>query len=246
MVKFCCLFFCLLFLTACESGTDPNRSFFFPVDRFVKEPTIYRYHHPTNDSIAPEIWLFEGVQSDSGLFLESTLFNEREGILQTSSDKMADNGSLLRQIALFFADSTGKTTPVKGEVLEPAGFLFSEYKPRELTLLKIRFKLSDDPEHLITLTRGRQFRRDTTFHVLGRTFAAKAFDLTEHVDDDQNGHLELTYPGYEVFAEGLGRVYYKKSINSGYSIEFYLRDTMSLTTYKRQYGDQIPLRPKNE
>lgn len=246
MSKLTCILSILILLFSCESTVYPGKPYYFPVEYLAQHPTIYRYYHPSNDSIAPEIWLMNGVQTDTGLFLESTLFEGTSTIVQTSSDKMAENGSLLRQIALFFPDSLGNMRPVKGQVLEPAGFLFTKHQPNELTLLKVRFKISEAPRHIITLSRARQFRKDTIISVLGRQYPALSFNLTEHIDDEQDGHLELTYPGYEVFAKGLGRVYYKKAIKPGYTIEFLLKDTISVFNFKRQSDDQIPSNSKNE
>ena len=54
------------------------------------------------------------------------------------------------------------------------------------------------------------------------------------MDDYNDGHLEKQYDGKEIYAKGLGLVYYGKEIEENFVLEYELVDTFSRTVFEQK------------
>ena len=59
------------------------------------------------------------------------------------------------------------------------------------------------------------------------------------MSDFNDGHLEKEYQGKELYAKGLGLIYYKKEIDENFVLEYELRDTFSMTKFEEKFKQYI-------
>ena len=106
-------------------------------------------------------------------------------------------------------------------------------------LYKIRWEPPQDSGAVITLIKNRRYLKDTVVNVLGEEREAVVFDVQELLEYDQNGVFEQRYGGQEVYARGIGLVYYKKSVGDQMRWDYALHRRYPMTELEKQFEQQL-------
>ena len=95
--------------------------------------------------------------------------------------------------------------------------------------------------------KNRRFAGDTVIRYQGLTYNAVKFDLRELFEYDKEGVLEQEYTGEEIYARGLGLVYYRKDIADDFQLEYRLVDRYPMeqleAKFRTLYGIQDSVDP---
>lgn len=86
-----------------------------------------------------------------------------------------------------------------------------------------------------TVIKNRYFAGDTTFVFEGKTYPAVKFELKEHIELDQIGVFESTYPGMEIYAKELGLVYFRKEIQENMMLAYRLKSRFSMEKLEERF-----------
>ncbi|MDP4998646.1 MAG: hypothetical protein NWQ41_06775 [Saprospiraceae bacterium] len=233
---FAALAFFLIFFVACEfdRGYRDIRDFYFPM-RELKEGLVYEYRSVNNDSLAPYYWFYRSMQTDSGMYLTGMNYGHDFIPTQFVQEAWVSNGMLLDTLFLYFTDTSGRQQPLEVEI--EAGNLFSFSAGPESGVLLYRVKWQDpyQPGVWTTVIKNRQFVRDTTWIWEGKPIDAVVFHLKELFSIEEDGALEQTYDGMEIYARGLGLVYTKKVINTNFILEYELTDRYSMEILEEKF-----------
>lgn len=233
------LFFLFLALTSCRNdGPKDIRNYYFPL-RELKEGVVYEYQPVANDSLTPAYWYYRSFFTEEGIFLTKTYYEYELSPLQLSREQLAGNGMLLADIRLYEKDSTGKQHPVSAEVQAGNAFPFEVTDSTGVFLYKIQWRPLADPQAAVTLIKNRRYLKDTVITYNEKERDAVVFDIRELVEYDKEGVFEHQYGGREVYAEGLGLVYYEKKVADGLQWAYRLEKRYPMSELEKQYNRSI-------
>lgn len=204
-------------------GKKEVRNYYFPL-RELEDGLVYEYQPVDNEGLTPVYWFYRSFITKDSVFLTGTYYEYELLPLQLIKERMAARGVVLQELLMYPVDSLGEQRTIKAEVLAGNVFPFEVRDSNEVFLYKVRLEFPGMPGASTTLIKNRRYVGDTTFVWQGKTLPAVRFSVREMVEDlDPNdGVVEPEYRGEEIYAEGLGLVYYKKIIYEGLSIAYQL------------------------
>ncbi len=237
--KFSLGIFALLICTSmlsCTSDKNDKRnikSFYYPVEA-LKNPLVYEYRPVVNDTLGLQYYYFQTLETDTATYFTSNIYNQFFEVEQFSIEEVVSNGMLQKDYFLYTFDTSGIQTRIPAEIEYNNSFPFEVKDSSGVFLQKMTFTLNEDPLHTTTLIRNRRYIGDQTFTYKGKEYEAITFGLREIIDDFYNGHLETETSGIEVYAKGLGLVYFKKIISENLILEYELSDTYTMEELERK------------
>ncbi len=203
----------LLLLTSCrEGGPKDIRDYYFPL-RQLEDGLVYEYRPLFPDSLTPVYWYYRSFLKEDGVFLTGTYYEYGLIPLQLVREELVRNGMLLQDLYLYEADSTGSQRQARAEVLSGTAFPFEVSDSGGVFLYKVRWEPPSDSGAVITLIKNRRYLRDTSIRFDDKSYDAVVFDVREMLEYDKDGVFEQAYEGREVYAKGLGLVYFQKEIS---------------------------------
>lgn len=198
---------CLL-LAACQDREN-IRDYYFPLDA-LQQPRVYEYRPVNNDSLPPLFWKYQATKRDSGTFFAGKLYDLYTLPSQEVEEQAVSNGVRVRQLVRYRFDSTG--TGIKIPVHIKVGDIFP-FKVKDSSFVyvyNVSFTDPVDTLQKVTLIRNRCYKGHTQFIYQGKSMDCVAFDLKEEQDVEKDGHLVLHYVGRELYAKGIGLVYFDR------------------------------------
>ena len=103
---------------SCESDTSRDiRPYYFPIDQLY-EGVAYEYQPVGNNQLTPEYWYYRSFDQDSLLVLTGQYYNYKFDVKQFYSERIVENGTLLRDYFLYEYNQRDSllTVPVSIEV----------------------------------------------------------------------------------------------------------------------------------
>ncbi len=239
------LFLCGLlgFFQSCrnEAGVRDIRGYYFPMKE-LQNGLVYEYRAEGMSELGSSYWYFKFYPGQKGNFLHSTFYEENLIPVQQLSEEVVANGMLLRQLYLYSRDSLpgGRQIRSAAEIISPSVFPFRVRDQGGIFLYHVRWQDPGDSSAWYTVIKNRYFAGDTTFVFEGKTYPAVKFELKEHIELDQIGVFESTYPGMEIYARGLGLVYYQKEIQENMLLAYRLESRFPMETLEKRFGARSP------
>ncbi|NBC07687.1 MAG: hypothetical protein GVY26_10890 [Bacteroidetes bacterium] len=229
-------------LTSCQnSGQQDIRDYYYPM-RLLEDGLVYEYRSPTIDSLTPAYWYHRSLIQDDGVYLTSTYYEHKLEPLQLVKEEMVSNGMLIEDLFLYApSDSTGLQDRIQVEVLQGAAFPFVVSDSSGVFLNKIRWSPPQDSGATYTIIKNRRYLGDTLVNVLGEEREAVVFQVDELLEHDKNGVFEKRYGGQEVYAKGIGLVYYNKTVDEQMSWDYALAGRYPMDSLEQQFKQQLNL-----
>lgn len=239
------IFFFLLILSGIVACTPPQpalldiESFYFPVAD-LDPGRVYEYETADDPRNPPFYYYYRNVRSGGVLYLTGTYYDYNFTPIQFVREEVKDNGMILSDFYFYHTDTlTQKQSQVPVEIVANNVFPFTadEQNPGVL-LFTVKW---NDPEvegTEFTLIRNRQFAGNTTYVYQGKEYDAVKFYVRELIDNYNEGHLETEYDGLEIYAEGLGLVYFEKNISEEFQIKYKLKDTYAMEVLEEKFKER--------
>lgn len=228
-------------LSSCrKNGPKDIRDYYFPL-RELEEGLVYEYQPVHLDSLTPAYWYYRSFIQDEGVFLTGTYYEYDLVPLQLVREELVRNGMLVQDVYLYDdkPDSTGQQNRTAVEVLQGSAFPFEVTDSSGVFLYKIRWEPPQDSGAVITLVKNRRYLKDTVVQVLGESHDAILFDVRELLTYDKEGVFEQAYGGQEIYAKGLGLVYYNKTIGEGMTLSYALNRRYPMNELEQQYEQRM-------
>lgn len=232
-----CIFLCA---TACNpSGRKDIRDYYFPLKKLT-EGQVYEYRPIGEDSLSPAYWYYRSFLQEEGIYLTGTYYEYDLNPLQLVREELVSNGMLLQDLFVFIADSTGRQQRIAAEVLAGNVFPFSVSDSSGIFLYKVRFDFPNEIGSTTTLIKNRRYLGDTTYTVNGQSYDAVRFEVRELVEDQSvtEGTVEPRFSGEEIYAEGIGLVYYRKNLGPQ-SIAYELADRYPMEQLEQKAVERL-------
>lgn len=218
------------------------RSYYFPLDA-LEDGLVYEYRAVNNLGLGPSYWYMRAIFQDNQQYLTSTYYEQDLLPVQQMRERLVANGMLLEDLYLYSRDTLagGRQPRSRAKRIAPGTFPFRVREHGGVFLYHVRWQDPVDSAAWYTVVKNRYFMGDTTFVFKGKTYPAIQFALKEHYELDQQGVFETTYEGWEIYAKGLGLVYYRKAIQKEFTLEYRLEDRFPMTKledrFKWKYGN---------
>ena len=229
---------CLLLIGACSEDRQSVEDFYFPVEK-LKSPKVYEYRSLGNDSLAPQYWYYRTIETDTMLYFTGQSYNQDFIPEQFSREMILEDGVVSEDIRLYHTDSTGHQLPVEVELLAGNVFPFFIKDSSIVYLYKIKWYESKEPPVYYEVIKNRRYLGETSYTYKGKNIPCIQFQVREMVDYYNEGHLENEIQGIELYAEGIGLVYYKKMISEGLSLEYGLHDTYEMEELEEKFREML-------
>ena len=219
-VILCQIVMCLgLINTACtpsvEAPTDYS-AYYFPIGSFPEGGMVYRYKNLRDPEAQSEVW--RHIPRGKGL-VESINYGSGEEIAQRQFDRIVNNGVMTDSLLLYSRDTTGRQKEINVKVISPHRFPFQPGDSTKVWLTHLDWYQPEDSLHIV-LQRRRRFAGDTTWTSDGKTIPAVRFRTEDTFETEKDGWTSSSWSGEEIYAKGIGLVYYKRKISEEMVLEF--------------------------
>ena len=215
--------------TGCNE--KPMESYYFPLEE-LREGLVYEYKSAGDPRDPPFYWLFRTEEKDGATFLTGTYYDLYFNPFQFVREERVSNGMLLTEYYLYENDTTGRQVQIPAEIEGGNVFSFGPPNPGTVLFSKVRFPSVVNPTTVTSLIKNRQYLRDTTYVFRDSTYEAALFYVRELIDVEDEGHVEQEFDGTEIYAKGLGLVYFKKNITTGFVTEYRLEDRYPMEDFE--------------
>ena len=233
----CCGIFISFFFSSCTEEKDAKKNikaYFYPINA-LKEPLVYEYRPVSNDTLGAQYLYFSTLETDTATYLMTNIYNQFYEVEQLSVEEVVSNGMLQKDYFLYIPDSTGLKRRIPAEIEYGNSFPFEVRDSSGVFLQKMKWTFNEEPLYTTTLIRNRRYIGDKKHHFKGTEYDAITFNLREIIDDFRDGHLETETSGIEIYAKGLGLVYYKKAISENLVLEYELVDRYSMEEFEKKF-----------
>ena len=227
--------FFLTMLVACgEDNPSKNiREFYYPIEA-LKNPMVYEYQPINNDTLGAEYWYFQTHETDTAIYFTGNNLNRNFEVGQFSSEEVVESGTIQKDYVLFSYDSLGQQFEAPAAIEFGNVFPFEVIDSNSIFLQKMKWAFSENPLVTTTLIRNRRYIGESKYTYQNKIYPCVEFHLKELVDDFNNGHFEKEYSGKEIYAKGLGLVYFKKVIDD-IVLEYELADVYPMEKLEQKF-----------
>ena len=209
LVFTCCL--------SCQSGTEASlKMYYYPVPE-EGTTVAYTYRSPNNADL---YYRYELEKEGEGVL--GKYFDQNDLIQLTFKEEYTPSGATLKMMRLTEYDSLMKPHTVHAQIITDDIFPFHELKPTELIVYHIKWNSPIKPSRRTILLRNRRLLGDTSIVFNGEKIDAVKIDVHENIELEDNGTVEYSSKGVEIYAKGLGMVYYRKRVGDKVDLEYQL------------------------
>ena len=218
----CHIVMCLIiFMVSCRvpEETDTDLSvYYLPVDALGAEGQEYIYRNLTDTTLAGEIWRHQKTSEGR---ITSINYDHNQQVVQKQYERVVQNGVVIDSLLLFFYDSLGRTISLPVRVHSPHRFPFNPKDSSQVWLTHLEWWQPGDSLHIV-LQRRRRFMGKTTWDYDGKSIPAVRFRTEDTFETERDGWSNSMWTGEEVYAKGIGLVYYRRDISPQMRFEFEL------------------------
>lgn len=213
-------------MTQCTVDGWNTRKYYFPLKE-LEEGKVYAYKNVGNIGPSRVYWYYRSILGSKEVYLTATYYEEQPNPLQLVTEKLVENGMIREELFLFEVDSLGKSQRTKAVIEVGDTFPFYVEEKGGIFLQKQSW-MDRGTGNKMTLIKNRVFDGEVSFNWEGKEIDAVEFEVKELLVDEGDGALELEFKGKEVYAKGMGLVYYEKEIEEGFVMAYRLERIMEM------------------
>ncbi len=226
-------FLCCAWISCNEKKEKKNISeYYFPIAELLKKGKIYEYRAVGNDTLPPEYWYHQGIETDTGLFLVSNYYDNNFINRQYVKNEVVSNGVLV--LDYFFLNPGGEQNIQKAKIQKNNVFLFDVHKEGGVLVTEFNFLDPADPQEKITFKRERKYISDTIHSFKDEDIPAIIFHSNEirQFTHPQKGDFDNTTVTKEIYAKNIGLISRQYKIANS-SVEYSLFDIYDFNTFEK-------------
>ena len=221
---------------------DKLEAYYYPLNEMEKG-YVYEYESVNDQQQPPDFWLYFTKKKGDEVLFNAHYYDVTLSKKQEVVERVANNKMEAVSYRLFDQDSTGKkyqsTAKIEANSVYPLG------DPKSAKILKFQLEWKDPLHSNITssLLRGRAFRQFTSYNFQGKEIPCAEFLMVEtiEVEVDGDGVQEVEMETKELFARGIGLVYFNKKIGEQLTREYRLKERYTLADFKLDTGLEVEL-----
>jgi len=217
-------------------------AFYYPVYD-LQEGKVYEYRPVKNDSLPVDYWYYSSHKVDDKLHFTGNYYNDRFQVQQFFRETQEENAMELKDFILYNTDEQGKQEQIKVQILGYETFptLFTD--STKTFKMGVKWELPGEAGTTISLNRDRNYIGKSTYIYKDEQYESTIFKTLENIEHfvEDDGYLEPSFPGIEIYAKGLGLVYYKKQLSPEVVIEYALHNTYTMKEFDQKFKRSLEL-----
>ena len=232
-------FLFLLFQSCQEENRNQFKPYYFPIED-LKEGKVYEFHSVGNEYDPPFYWFVRSIEIEGSTYLTVMYYDYNFQPYQFVREEVVSNGMLLADMYLYETDTlTGKQNQIFVNIDSGNVFPFEKKEPAPVLLSSIQWQ--QDSLTTMTFVRNRQYLSDTSVVFKSDKIEAIKLNALEMVDSEVKGegHLEQEYAGKEIYAWGIGLIYFEKNISPEWQMRYALKDIYNMETFEEKFRTNL-------
>lgn len=230
----------LFFLSGCQPETDDLKDYYYPVDEFM-EGLVYEYVE-TGDSKQPShYWLYTTETNNGKLYLSGLFYNESGAIEQMTIEEITATGTTAKKYQLISYDSTGRKHTVDLNIAKNQIYPFGQPDPKAIQRFKISWTDPVETKYSNVLNRGRAFQKFVEYSFNGKQVKCAEFIMVENIEIEEKdaGVQTLETTTKELYAKGIGLVFYQKKIGEQILYTYELKDRIRMIELSKRFKNAV-------
>lgn len=199
------------------------RMFYFDALLLGGAGKVYMYE-PVSEPLHPiEFWHRRFSGDRNGSILYNTLYSPESEPLMSMQESIDQKGATLIKLQLVYpSGDTG--IDVTTRINDANTCFFGTTDTSIVAKYQVDYREPTQDSVRVILTRERRYvsSEEYTFH--NKVYPALRFVVKETLETETEGFTESSWETTEIYALGIGLVYYKKPINAEFILEYRLRD----------------------
>lgn len=233
--------------SSCSSDQTKSRSsedYYLNHLTFAGKGVVYRYASVNDSSLPDEFWHYRFSGGFRGNFLHATMYTQYGDVVQRSIETLSRDKAELLSLDLVYRDEQG-AKEIFTSISEKETFIFGPIDSAAQSIYHIEFWDTSEDSVKVSLTKQRSVMGPTEFIFEGKPIPAINVQIIEKLETETEGFTESEWKGVEIYGQGLGLVYFKKTISEDFVLEYSLAEVIQYGTFQTQYlnknqGQNIP------
>ena len=211
-------------------------AYYYPVYE-LQEGKVYEYRPVSNDTLPVDYWYYSSHKVDDELHFTGNYYNDRFEVKQFFREVQSEQGVILKDFILYESDSTGNQSQIPVEILGQNTFPQNYADSTKTYKMGIKWDIPGEVGTTISLFRERNYIAKGQYTFKDKRYDSVLFKTLESIEHfvADDGYLEPSFPGIEIYAKGLGLVYYKKQLSEQMDIEYELHATYSMSEFEDKF-----------
>ena len=208
---------------------DRNSDFYFPLKK-LKEGVVYVYELDGNGPQGEVYWYYRSFVEKDAVRMTASYYENDPAPLQISREVMTIGGMVQESLNIYETGHDGKSITKEVEIKKGLVFSFDEDGNKQ-SVHQVRWKEEDGE---IEVIKKRRVVGRTGFEWEGKENKAIEIEVDQQVLHHADGTLELNSKGREIYAKGLGLVYYEFIPEEGVKWAYRLKERISMEELGRR------------
>lgn len=231
--------FLYLSLSGClnEQNRRDIRGYYFPLEKLT-EGKVYVYASVGNAGTDRIYWYHRSFLNGDKKIFSSTFYENYLAPLQHVQEEVVRNGLLLKSLFIYdLPDETRGYKQQRTDVKIVAGnsFPFEVRDSFGIFLYHIQWKAKEKDVASYRLIKNRRFIGDTIFTWNKQEVPAIFFKVREKIEAEKEGVTGQLFEGLEIYAKGIGLVYYEKQISKEVKVAYQLVKQISMESLEKKW-----------
>jgi hypothetical protein len=230
------LFFAALGSCRVDHISREFMAFYYPIYD-LQEGKVYEYRPVENDTLPVDYWYYSSHKVDDKLHFTGNYYNERFQVQQFFRETQEENSMELNDFILYDTDEKGKQDQIDVEILTRGTFPTNFADSTKTFQMGVKWGIPGEDGTTISLSRERKYIGMSKYTYQGKKVKSAIFKTVENIEHfvADDGYLEPSFPGIEIYAEGIGLVYYKKQLSEAVVIEYALHAIYSMKEFDKKF-----------
>ena len=230
--------------TACAKTDRDAPRYYYPTHALT-DGLVYGYAPVAPLGGVPHYWYFRSVETPDSTVLVSTYYEADLEPRQLVRERLVSQGSLLRDLRLYFPTASGESEAVAADILQPALFSFEAPDPERVFVSAVTLQVpgpasngaaasdstgfsESETTARYTVTKNRRYLRDTTYVLDGTALPAQLWHVRELTEQDSLGVLAIEATALEIYARDVGLVYRERRFGNGEGEAYRLAERITM------------------
>lgn len=223
---------------SCTEGAVSKEfmDYYYPVHD-LKDGKIYEYRPVNNDTLPVDYWYYSSHTVGDEIHFTGNYYNDRFQVRQFFRETQGEHGMELQDFILYETNEEGRQYQVKVEVLNKYSFPADFADSTQTYQMGIKWDIPGEIGTTISLNRDRKYLAKGHFSLDDKRYESVLFTTMENIEHfiEDDGYLEPSFPGVEIYAKGIGLVYYKKQLSEDVVIEYELYAIYTMPEFEKKY-----------
>ena len=223
-----------------ETVSDNTKDYYAGHLAWAGAGQVYRYRPVKDPALPDEVWHYRLIPDWRATFVRASQYDEDGHVIQKRTERIGVSGAELISMDVLFVTRDTVFTVTPG-IHDSSTFEFTTIPDKRKSHLKIEYWDSTADSVRVVLTKERTLQSKSEFEFQGKTYPAIEITVDEVLETETEGFTTTTWSGTEIYAQGLGLVYYKKTISEELSLEYVLAEVIPFGQFNLKHEtDSIP------